>query len=105
MNDPGFAQYGGGYNRDQFCGGADQFKCNPTLFPGADNNGLCVNMGGTYANLTDKCEAQSKKHVEKYLNDLKNGPNRDKKLEELANFNKAIFGDGSGNNGFCNTFG
>lgn len=65
----------GAYDNSQVCGGATKFRCNPTLFgsPKDDGKGICVDIGGTFNHLTEKCERASRalvpKIIEKYQAD------------------------------------
>jgi hypothetical protein len=44
-----------------FCGDNNLFRCNPTLFgKGQDGNGICINTGGSYSNLTERCERETR---------------------------------------------
>lgn len=71
------------YNSDYFCGADNLFRCNPLMFgPGLDQNlvgsefpnlngrknnsepytqGICVDVGGGYSGLSEKCQAASER--------------------------------------------
>ena len=87
--------FGPVYSQEVFCGERDLFRCNPVLF--GEGEKTCVRMEGTYANLTDKCEAASADNVEALVEGIKNNPHKARQMEK---FNQAIFGE----EGFCSTF-
>ncbi len=115
-NDPELKGMGDIYNRGATCGQINSFRCNPLLFGApkdltsdevngvkvlqTPDNGLdkgyCVIID-SYENLTDKCEQVSEDSISDIINDLKNNPDKQQKLQQL---NELILGD----NGFCPKF-
>lgn len=68
------------------CGSSTKFRCNPQIFgSGADGKGICVDTGGTYAGLTNKCNDQTKSNPENLDTALGNFLKDPKKLEDLFN--------------------
>lgn len=56
----------GEYKAGSGCSGANEFRCNPVLFgtPESSEDGYCVNTGGTFTELTEKCESESQDNIE-----------------------------------------
>jgi hypothetical protein len=98
----------GGYAQNSACGAQDEFRCNPVLFgsptkgiiakgspingvevnfsPKKNGNapGYCVKTGGTYTELTEKCEKASRGSINDLMDKYRENP------EELEKFSKAI---------------
>lgn len=77
------------YSKNITCGSNSKFRCNPVLF-GSDaksDKGICIDTGGTYKNLTDKCEEQSRQNIDGLIEDYKNDPTKlDDYLKKVTQF-------------------
>lgn len=59
----------GSYGKSSVCGSETKFRCNPALFGSPDQGGpgLCIETGGSYDHLTEKCERASRAFVPKVI--------------------------------------
>lgn len=116
QNDSSLQKYGPTYSSDFGCGGKNTFRCNPSVFGSPreqGDKGHCVDTGGTFVELTQKCEEVSRETIAQVASEIKSGSEKGLILQErLAKMNRAIFGadgkmtdDAQGDDaGFCDTF-
>mgnify|MGYP000303604939 CR=1 FL=1 len=97
----------GGYEASSACGSNTEFRCNPLLFgapkegsssqingvqinlnpKNGNASGYCVNTGGSYVELTNKCLRASKDNEQELIDKYKNDPDYQQKI---ADFSQAI---------------
>lgn len=119
-SDSGIKGLGDTYNGGNSCGDVNYFRCNPVLFgtpvgieksqfggvkvmaspKNGEDKGYCVEVGNSFDELSQKCEAVSRGSIENIIDGFRNDPS---KREQLISFDKGIFGE-NGDSGFCGTF-
>lgn len=65
------------------CGSPTLFRCNPTLFgKNSDGDGFCIDNGGSYSNLTERCERETRAQRPKVIEDWQKDPSQLAKLSQ-----------------------
>lgn len=70
------------------CGSPTLFRCNPVLFgKNSDGDGICIDNGGSYSNLTERCERETRAQRPKVIEEWQKDPSQLAKLsQEIKKF-------------------